>query len=206
MSQAAAPAGGIVRTSLDATWRTPERLLDAVRTYFGGPIPLDPASGPDNPTQALRFFTGEVPSATPALRQESLFGDWREHDELARSRVNGLEQSWAPRFFVNPPYGRELRDWLAKMRDEARARSEGVALLPCARFEQGYFQETFGAASALCWIRGRVDFISSIDGQAVRGNPYASMLLGFNASWLRWRSAFGGLGACYQIGPGGGGW
>ena len=38
-------------------WLTPPKILEPVRRYFGGQIPLDPATGADNPTDAQFFFT-----------------------------------------------------------------------------------------------------------------------------------------------------
>jgi hypothetical protein len=38
-------------------WYTPPAILERVEFYFGGPIPLDPATAPHNPTGATRFIT-----------------------------------------------------------------------------------------------------------------------------------------------------
>jgi hypothetical protein len=196
VSQAKAVAGGHVRTSLDNTWRTPEKILERVRVYFGGDIPLDPASGPDNPTRALRFFTGAEPSSAPV---PGLFTEVEDLDALARARVCGLATPWDAPVWCNPPYGRELRAWLKKMIAEGTRGTEIIALLPTARWEQPYLHDALRAALHLCLIRGRVDFISSIDGQPVRGNPSGSMLLGYCTSPARFSEAFSPLGACFEV-------
>ena len=184
-----APAGGIVRTSLDNSWKTPQKILERVRLYFcSGKIEFDPASAPDNPTGAERFCAG-----APG----TLFAADLPAEDLARR--NGLEVAWDWPTFLNPPYGRELKDWLAKIRDEARRGTEIVALLPCSRWEQGYLQAALLDATAMCLIRGRVAFVSSIDGAAVGGNPYASMLVAWCASPVRFRGAFDALGTCLAI-------
>lgn len=197
--QRKAPAGGIVRECLDTTWRTPEWLLERVRVYFCGEIPFDPATGADNPTQAARFCSG--PHETKEqVAQGGLFGAsaaQRGGGDLG----NGLTIGWGWPAWVNPPYGRDLRLWLEKIAREASAAAEIVALLPCSRWEQGYFHDTLGAANALCFVRGRVGFVSAIDGVAVAGNPYASMLVGFNARRRLWVEAFGPIGPCYAIEP-----
>jgi hypothetical protein len=118
---------------------------------------------------------------------------------LAAARRSGLEERWDAPTWCNPPYGRELKLWLEKMRLEIYRGVTIIALLPCARREQEYFQSTIASASAICLIRKRVDFISSIDGKAVRGNPYASMLLGFNVDHGKWMCAFGEIGRCFSI-------
>lgn len=185
MSLPKAPAGGIVRTSLDNTWQTPERVLDAARAYFGGPIPFDPATAPDNPTKALSFCAGPP-------------GTIFEKRDVLASR-NGLEVPWESGTWVNPPYGKELRAWLLKIRAEAARRTTILALLPCARWEQEYLTDVLAAAKAVCWVRGRVAFVSSIDHTEVGGNPYASMILGFNVNLDAFAEALGVLGPCFSL-------
>lgn len=105
---AKAPTGGIVRTSLDNTWQTPPFVLERARVYFRGPIPFDPLTAPDNPTNATRFCAG-VPG-TLFAQGDPVVGE----NEFARK--NGLEVSWDWPFWVNPPYGTELREAVAKDR------------------------------------------------------------------------------------------
>lgn len=176
-------AGGILRKSIDGTWRTPEYVLERARAYFGGPIPFDPATGPENPTKAVRFCAG--PSGT-------LFAG----DSLETK--NGLEVEWVDYpTWVNPPFSKE---WTVKIGEEAGKGAEIVALLPCNRFETDYFQEMFARASVVCFHKGRIKFISSQDGVPVEGNPYASMFVGFNVVVDRFREAFGPLGLVVDVG------
>jgi hypothetical protein len=193
-----APAGGIVRTSLDNSWKTPPRILEAYYNYADiGLIGekkiafFDPAGDPTNHTKATLYC---APGAEPA--------DGR----ICRS---GLELDWrifGQKVWVNPPYGRELRGWLAKITEQARLGVDIVALLPCARWEQAYFTEVLAEACAVCFLRKRIAFISSIDGKPVGGNPYANMLLGFNCGgdkfgYYKFRDHFAHLGRCFQIAP-----
>ncbi len=168
-------AGGIIRTALDCSWQTPEWLLEQIRVYFGGPIPFDPSSAPENPTKALRFLCG-----APG----SMFAE--------QTGQNGLEAEW-PLLgtYCNPPYGTELRAWLEKFTTEAARGCEIVALLPCSRWETGYFQALLAGSRVMCLLKGRVAFVSSIDGAEVPGNCSGSMLLGFNVDLARWVAAFG---------------
>lgn len=187
-------AGGIIRTALDNTWQTPEYILDAARAYFGGPIPFDAATTTANPTRALRYC------ALPAAEDTgpSLFPDPAEGAGAMRG-PDGLAVEWDAPTWVNPPYGEHLRAWLAKIASEARRGAEVVALLPCSRWEQGYFTDVLATANAVCFHRGRIAFISSIDGEPVGGNPSASMLLGCNVDRARWLAAFGDIGACFGL-------
>jgi hypothetical protein len=180
-----APAGTISGPCLRTDWLTPPDLLEAVRNYFGGQIPLDPATVPDNPTGAEAFCV------EPAPPQGVLFDE-----PLGRSPAgaDGLRVSWGRAAFVNPPYGKVIRRWLAKIVQEAAAGCEIVALLPCARWEQAYLHDALRCASAIWFKRGRVDFVNPETGDAVSGNPYASMMVGWNVDRARWAAALGHLG------------
>lgn len=188
----AVQAGGILRSdtrrqALRTDWRTPEAVLDRVRWFFGGVIPLDPATAPENPTRALTFYDGS---------------DGRD----------GLTLPWAASgVYVNPPYGKTTPDWMRKIAREAtgsRLSDDGVltdgppilALLPANRTETSYGQEMMGAASAVCWVRKRLAFIDASTGRAVGGNPFASVLYGFNLrSTVRFHEAFKPLGLCWSV-------
>lgn len=182
-------AGGIIRKSLDNTWQTPDRILERVRAYFGGEIPFDPSTAKDNPTRAQRYCAG-VPG--------TLFASNLPAEDLAGR--NGLEVAWDWPWFCNPPYGTELKAWLAKMgaEEERRRDVDGIALIPASRWETRYFQTLFSSRPHLvCWHLGRVAFKSSKDGKEVAGNCSGSLLVGFNADSARFIDAFEQLGACF---------
>ena len=87
-------------------WFTPPKILDPVREYFGGAIPLDPCTTPNNPTKARRFWT---------------------------PKENGLTKSFSKKgTFINPPYGKKhgMHAWLTKIHTEAAQGRTIVALLP----------------------------------------------------------------------------
>jgi hypothetical protein len=170
-----APVGTIAGPCLRTTWRTPDWLLQPVRDYFGGSIPFDLATTRFNPTGAKHWWG----VANDALKQ----GVW-------------------PDGFLNPPYGKALRAWLPAIAKHAAPGGgwhgvggwQGIVLLPCARFEQAYFQEAFVQANALCLIRKRVRFINPTTKQAVSGNPYANMFLGFNVDLEAFGNSFSRVG------------
>ena len=151
-------------------WYTPEYILERVRSYFGGAIPLDPATAPQNPTQALRFFTEEQ---------------------------DGLNQDWSGEgVFVNPPYGNVLPDWARKIHEQAGTGTSIIALLPCgARFSTGYWQDYIlcPRLDGLCFIRGRVAFLD-VDGKPQEANPYDSAIYGYNVDRTAFADAFRPLG------------
>lgn len=193
MTERKAPAGGIVRTCLDVTWQTPPEIIDAVRAYFGGRIPLDPATAPDNPTGAARFCAR--PQAP--IDRGGMFAEPDQGGELVSE--DGLSIPWDEGVWLNPPFGKALRLWLAKVEREAARGTPIIALLPCARWEQGYMHTLLSAAQVVMFFRGRVAFISTLDGARVGGNPYASMLLGFNVDAGRFAAAFAALGLTLRV-------
>jgi phage N-6-adenine-methyltransferase len=162
----------VEKQARDLDYQTPENILECVRAYFAGPIPLDPATAANNPTQAIRYYT---------------------------PNDDGLLWDWLPfGVFVNPPYGSEMRNWLGKIAHEAKSGTEILALLPVNRFEQGYLHDVLAFTNAICWIRKRVSFIRPSTGEKAKGNPYASMLLGLNCNRGRFSLAFSSLGYCWR--------
>lgn len=166
----------------DLDYQTPQRVLAPVRDYCGGRIGLDPATTECNPTGASVFFDGQL-------------------------GLDGLTLDWSGSgvVFVNPPYGKALRLWLAKIVAQADRNVEILALLPVSRTEQGYMQAVMKTATAVCWVLKRVAFLRPSTLQPARGNPHASALWGFNVDRRRFTAAFAGLGLVqhfYQEGLG----
>lgn len=203
MSRAKVKAGGIIRKSADTTWRTPEFVLEAAREFFpGGRIPFDPATGLDNPTKAERFCAG-VPGRlfgeAPSIKCAGC-PDGCGCDGCWLARQNGLEASWDWSWWVNPPFNREWIQKIGREADRLKAGQNGLALLPCNRFEEPFMQEVLSQARMVCFVdaepfqrglrgsngkllRGhRIAFLSSIDGMPCDSNPFASMILAFGRS------------------------
>lgn len=170
-------------------WLTPENALKCVRDYCredtkSDQIGLDPCTQPDNPTNAVKFFT--------------------EAD-------NGLNQPWENNgvVFVNPPYSltpddkaagvREppIRPWARKIREEATKGVTILALLPCgARFSTKYWQDNILIPEliAVCFVRGRLKFIDANTGKPGKYNNYDSMFYGYNTDPDWFFSSFRSLG------------
>lgn len=161
------------KVARDLDYLTPPAILDKARAYFGGQIPLDAATTWDNPTDAANIFTPER---------------------------SGLEKRWDQPTWVNPPYGPLLRPFLEKIELEARQGTEILALLPVNRTEQAYWQDMIARANAVCWVRKRVAFLRPSTGKPAKGNPYSSMLVGFNVDLEAFLLIFGELGRCQALG------
>jgi site-specific DNA-methyltransferase (adenine-specific) len=169
-----------VRQCLSKVWITPNTILDCVRQYFGGHIPLDPCTEFDNPSKALEFFT--------------------EAD-------NGLSKSWYPAAFVNPPYGKETKLWLQKIAEEAHKGTVIILLLSVTRSETEYWQRHILTLqqNTECFIRRRVNFLKPIDVGETRqyiaqaGNTVASAIYGFNTNPVLFCDSFKSLGGVRTV-------
>jgi hypothetical protein len=84
---------------------------------------------------------------------------------------NGLSQPWTGRVWLNPPYGRGVGRWLERL----AAHGDGLALV-FARTDTAWFHRAFAAATAVCFIKGRLRFISG-DGVVASGAAGAPSIL-----------------------------
>lgn len=69
---------------------------------------------------------------------------------------DGLTQPWEGRVWLNPPYGPQTAAWMRRL----ASHGHGVALV-FARTETAWWHETVGAASAVCFIAGRLTFVDA---------------------------------------------
>jgi len=103
---------------------------------------------------------------------------------------------------VNPPYGKVLKDWCAKIHEETVLGASILALLPCGpRFGTRYWQEHIfnSGLDVALFVQGRVQF-SRPDGSGTQGqNPYDSQLLGFNVDVDRFVECFKHLGSVVKM-------
>ena len=176
----------IVRLACNnVVWLTPDHILDAVRKYFGGRIPLDPATEPNNPTDA-EFYGCE----------------FKIHND--RCLGNGLAINWSKfdGIFVNPPYGKVIRRWCKRIYEEANNGAKILALLPAgARFSTQYFQDYIlsNKLNAMCFIRGRVKFKNGKNMKTFDNNPYDSIIYGYNVDTPKFCKCFQSLGKVLTI-------
>jgi hypothetical protein len=67
---------------------------------------------------------------------------------------DGLRSSWTGRAWVNPPYGMDTLKWM----DKLNRHGNGIALV-FARTDTRWFHAYVPAASAICFVFGRISFI-----------------------------------------------
>lgn len=96
-------------------------------------------------------------------------------DPCPNGGTDGLIRSWkGERIYCNPPYGRGVRDWLAKAKEADLA----VFLLP-ARTDTRWWHEQAMNAIEIRFLRGRLKFKG-----AKQGAPFPSVILVFKAEGL----------------------
>lgn len=166
----------------ETVWITPDAILECARAYFGGAIPLDPATEADNPTRAERFY---------AAADDGLAQDW-----------TGLG------VWLNPPFGKGLSRWIERVvRDvEAGLLERGaLVLLPINnRVEVAWWQRLVWsrAQNAECYPRGRVHFLQPqatamgtiYERPKGTSNLYACAVFGFGVDEFRFEQCFELLG------------
>ncbi|GAA4131904.1 phage N-6-adenine-methyltransferase [Sphingobacterium kyonggiense] len=89
-------------------------------------------------------------------------------------KENGLIQDWqGERVFCNPPYGRQLVEWVIKCQKEGSKSGTLVVMLIPARTCTAYFHKyIYKTAQEIRFIRGRIRFVGA-QWQA----PFPSMLV-----------------------------
>ncbi len=145
-----------LRPSQSVEWGTPPDLFAALNARFA--FTLDAAASDAN-HKCPRYFT-------------------RESD--------GLAQPWTGRVWINPPYGRCIRDWIRKAVQETdRQAAELVVVLVPARCDtQWWHDHVMKRAHEVWFIRGRLSFTQP--GAAVPSQaPFPVALIIFRSSRRR---------------------
>ena len=76
---------------------------------------------------------------------------------------DGLKQRWAGVCWCNPPYGREMPNWLRKAILEASRGVVTVCLIP-ARTNTGWFHDYCLRHGEVRFVRGRPKFVGNVHG------------------------------------------
>ena len=131
-------------------WGTPPLFVNWIEEEIGVEFTLDAAASAHNAV-CEHFYTKET---------------------------DGLNQTWYGTVWVNPPFGNELKHWVAKACQEA-VNARIFMLIPC-RPDTRYFHELIMKnATNIYLIKGRFNFL--FDGRVPGGNaPFPSMLVEFN--------------------------
>ena len=128
-------------------WATPQDFFDVLDREFS--FTLDPCADETN-HKCNRYFTKEI---------------------------DGLSQDWSGEtVFCNPPYGRNIKKWVKKSRDEALKPNTTVVMLIPARTDTQYFHDYIYQKPnvEIRFIKGRLKFNDSNNAA-----PFPSMVVEF---------------------------
>lgn len=116
-------------SSKSAEWETPDDLFNKLDEVFY--FTLDPCATDEN-HKCDKYFT---------------------------VKENGLLQDWSGEIvYINPPYGREIINWVKKAFIEHKKGVSIVMLLPSRTDTTWQHDYIFAEAKAICFIRGRLKF------------------------------------------------
>lgn len=108
-------------------------IIEAVRDLFDGRNDLDSCS---NSREAPN-----MPALVPFVRED-----------------NGLSRKWSGRVYMNPPYGKEIRPWIEKVREEYEAsRVTAAVVLVKAATDTRWFR-VLSERYPRCEVAGRLKF------------------------------------------------
>lgn len=138
------PSRAYMAPSATVEWATPQAFFDAYNAEFR--FTLDAAASAEN-HKCERFFTNA---------EDGLAQDW------------GQETVW-----VNPPYGRQITDWMKKAA-EAQAGGATVVMLVPARTDTAWFHDV-ALKQEVRFLRGRLKF-----GGATHGAPFGCIVVVFS--------------------------
>ena len=143
----------------------------------------------DKDTRKVMFSSKTVEWTTPQdfydrLNQEFNFTlDPCCTDETAKCGTyyteadDGLAQPWAGHsVFMNPPYGRSIKDWIRKAYEESRKPNTVVVALIPARTDTRYWHDYCMEASEIRFIKGRLKF-----GESNNSAPFPSAVVVFGS-------------------------
>ena len=153
----------VIGSSETSEWYTPSPIVERVVATLGE-VDLDPSWHPESPVRASAAFT---------------IAD------------DGLAQSWAGRVYLNPPYGREIDDWIEKLVAEYEAGTviEAIALVP-ARVDTEWFRRL--DRFPRCFLHGRVTFAN-----AENPAPFPTAIFYLGKNLARFVEAFGQVGSIF---------
>lgn len=92
-----------------------------------------------------------------------------------KPEFDGLNISWGERNFVNPPYGREVKNWCKKAYEEY-LEGKLVVMLVASRTDTSWWHDYIMKSTEIRFIRGRLKFEGYKGGSA----PFPSAVVIFN--------------------------
>lgn len=131
-------------SSLSCEWATPQWLFDEFNHLYK--FDMDVCATKEN-TKCNSYFTKE---------DNALIQNW------------GTQTVW-----MNPPYGRGIKEWVKKAHEAAQQGAIVVCLLP-SRTDTSWWHEYVMKACEVLYIRGRLKF-----GDSINSAPFPSCIVIF---------------------------
>lgn len=97
---------------------------------------------------------------------------WKTANSIYTPIENGLLTQWHGRVWLNPPYSKEATKWMEKM----KRHNNGTALIFARTETSNFFENVWGSASGILFIKGRLHF-HLLDGSRAKGNAGAPSCL-----------------------------
>lgn len=130
-------------SSATEMWETPQDFFDLWSSRVGG-FDLDVCATADN-SKCLKFFD---------------------------KQINGLNQDWFGKCWMNPPYGREIGKWMSKALAESKKGAMVVCLVP-SRTDTKWWHD-YAMNGQITFIKGRLKF-----GNVKNSAPFPSAVVIF---------------------------
>ncbi len=167
--------------SQSQSWGTPEKYVNAVKSFFGGSISLDPCSNEYSIVYA--------------------------ETEFMLPKNDGLKEDWNyPTIYINPPYGADrergttIKNWLAKCAiTYKKYSSEILALVPVATNTAHWKNSVFGCAKAVCFLYDtRLKFLENGSDKG-KGAPMACAMIYWGKNYSKFYNIFIEFGAVINL-------
>ena len=115
---------------------------------------------------------------------------WPTADRHYTIMDNGLQREWSGYVWMNPPYGRDVNVWMARLANHG----QGIALIFARTDTKAWHQSVWGRADSILFLDGRLTFHNR-DGSmaaASAGAPSALVAYGSCAKASLERAHLGG--------------
>ena len=138
----------VMFSSKSSDWETPQDFYEKLNEEFG-PFTLDPCASEET-AKCENYFT---------MQNDGLFRSW------AKQTV-----------FMNPPYGRQISNWIRKAYQEAQNPGTKVVCLIPARTDTKYWHDYCMRAKEIHFVKGRLKF-----GDSTNCAPFPSAVIIFES-------------------------
>ncbi|GAM77090.1 modification methylase Bsp6I [Vibrio ishigakensis] len=158
--------------NMNNEWHTPHQYIDSARKVMGS-IDTDPASND--------------------IAQEYI-----QADTYYTIDNSSLDKEWSGNVWMNPPYGRTIKDFCNKLVDEFESgRVKQAIVLTNNGTDTQWFDALSGISSAICHHKKRIAFLRPT-GERVNNNTKGQIFMYIGDNSQAFRDEFNQYGATYR--------